>query len=117
MSTIHFTKVEITKDSPRFFVIFDKFNKKNPTFKVMNLSQFNNFLIVSVLQNKDVTNFTVIDLLRPLSYAQGFEIAKCAGFVSEFALDFHSALRGLTHITTSEVDSAVRVALTEWDIL
>lgn len=116
MSTIHFTKVEITKDSPRFFVIFDKFNKKNLT-KVMNLTQFNNFLIVSVLQNKDVTNFTVIDLLKPLSYAQGFEIAKCAGLVSEFALDFHSALRGLTHITTSEVDSAVRVALAEWDIL
>lgn len=117
MPTIRFTKVEVTDNQPRFFVIFDKFNHKDPTFKIMTLSEFNNFLIVAVLQNRDVTNFTVIDLQKPLSYAQGFEIAKCAGFVSEFATDFHSALRGIPHITADVVDSAVRIALAEWDIL
>lgn len=107
MSTINFKKVE-----SKYFVIF------NNQFEIMNHARFNNFIITAVLHNRDVTNFTVIDLSKPLSSIQGLQIAECMGRVDEFTADCYSMLKNVPqNVTAGAIDLAIRIILNKWNIL
>lgn len=78
---------------------------------VLSEKDFKSFLEVAVLNNKDITNFTVIDLNKPLTFERGYLIAESSNLAKEYTTTYHQ----LTGYTND--DMRVRQSLSEWDIL